>query len=417
MRKLKILLYNSGEIYTNKVTGGVRRFRELAVYLAKGNLRFNGAVVESALCCSDKQEVLSKDGLTLTYKMYKNEGRDFIFPEFQRYLMNKNILRRIRAVGYDAVIVFDVPQAIGLCLSRVTNIVLMIRKDMIGYEIINNSGRKSIGHKIKIAIQWLCEDICLRKSSVIVCQCKYDRGVLLRRHKLLAGRIKDKFVIQINNVNPTWIRSENIEERNGITADQANGHCSVSITRQHAENIRSDFKVYFIGGFDNPRKGQDIFLDAAELILDERQDISFYLIGGGDRLDEYKERYSKAGVKFLGRKDNPINELAKAGLLVVPSFADSCPNTVMEGLYCHIPVIGSNAGGIPEMLIDREALFELKPQSLKEKIIELVDDKEKMMRLVEIQARRKEQLTFDWPKAILKKALDRMVQGHEREYD
>jgi glycosyltransferase involved in cell wall biosynthesis len=42
-----------------------------------------------------------------------------------------------------------------------------------------------------------------------------------------------------------------------------------------------------------------------------------------------------------------------ADLLVVPSLEDNFPNVILEASACALPVIGSNAGGIPEM-IDHE---------------------------------------------------------------
>ena len=389
MKTLKILLYNSGEIFTDNLTGGIRRFRELAYYLASGKLKVNGIRVDSDLCCADDQKILRKYGLVSAYQMRGNTGKPFILPELQRYALNKNVLREIRDAKYDAVVVFDVPQAIGLCLAGIANIVLMIRKDMIGYEVINSSRNRGIKKRVKFALQWVCEYICLKRAMVIVCQCKYDKKVLLRRHRVLAQKIKNNFVIQINNVNPSWICE------------------SSKVGDSGSDQYENKLKVYFIGGFDNPRKGQDVFLDTAEQILKERQDISFHLIGGGAGLEEYKRKYSCQDIQFLGRKESPINELSRADLLVVPSFADSCPNTVLEGLYSHTPVIGSNAGGIPEILMDRNALFEPNSNSLKKKIIELADDGEKIRCLVHKQEKRKSQLEFNWAQIILTRALEK----------
>ena len=59
---------------------------------------------------------------------------------------------------------------------------------------------------------------------------------------------------------------------------------------------------------------------------------------------------------------------------MVPSWSDSCPNTVLEALYNEIAVIGSKAGGIPEILIDKDSLFDLNKVSLKESILRFVED-------------------------------------------
>ena len=40
-----------------------------------------------------------------------------------------------------------------------------------------------------------------------------------------------------------------------------------------------------------------------------------------------------------------------ADIFVCPSRADNLPNTILEGLACGTPAIGSNIGGIPDMVI------------------------------------------------------------------
>ena len=98
--------------------------------------------------------------------------------------------------------------------------------------------------------------------------------------------------------------------------------------------------------------------------------------------------------------DNPLTVMKSCDLLTVPSLADSCPNTVMEALYLGIPVIGSRAGGIPEILLDEEALFLTDWKQLAEKIESCYRDKAFLNRLRDKQAERKEELSFDWAERI-----------------
>ena len=99
--------------------------------------------------------------------------------------------------------------------------------------------------------------------------------------------------------------------------------------------------------------------------------------------------------------DNPLTVMKNCDLLAVPSLADSCPNTVMEALYLGIPVIGSRAGGIPEILLDEEALFPTDWEQLAEKIEGCYQDRAFLDRLRETQAERKKELSFDWAERIL----------------
>lgn len=93
--------------------------------------------------------------------------------------------------------------------------------------------------------------------------------LLLRQQMLLAlltNQIEKKTAIQINNVNPSWIVNKSNES---IVAD--------------SNPSNGDFRVCFIGGFGNLRKGQDLFLAAATELLEDTKDIYFVLIGGSGK--------------------------------------------------------------------------------------------------------------------------------------
>ena len=371
----KILLYSSGIIAEKKPTGGELRFLELARFLAgkKG----------AELCCADEEAALQPYGLRADVQMKKPEHAPRFLPEEARILLdNRPVLKRIAKSRYDAVIAFDVPPAIGLSLYGVRNLVLMIRKDMIGYELVKSAGY-GWKKRLRILYQWGCEGICLRKARQVVCQCAYDRDVILERHPLIKARIKPKFKIQINNCNPSWIVKR---------ADEAG----------KAEQKQNDrFRVGFVGGFDDLRKGQELFLKAAEQLTQKYPDMEFLLVGGGKKLKDWQERFPSERIRFLGRMDNPLTVMKSCDLLAVPSLADSCPNTVMEALYLGIPVIGSRAGGIPEILLDEEALFPTDWEQLAGKIERCYQDRAFLDRLRETQAERKKELSFDWAERIV----------------
>ena len=381
----KVLLYSSGIIAEEKPSGGDLRFLELAGYLANRE----GA----ALCCSDDDDTLRRLGLRAGIHMKGAEGTPAFLPGEARILLaNHENLKRIADDQYDSVIAFDVPPAIGLVLSGVKNIVLMIRKDLIGYENVKSSG-SSWKKRGRIAYQWICESICLRNAKQIICQCIHDRETILNRHPLQKRKLAHRFAIQINNVNPSWI----VQKAQEADAEK--------IYEEH--NERRAFRVCFIGGFDDLRKGQDLFLRAAEHLSKESDVMEFLLIGGGKSLPEYRDQYETDKIRFLGRMENPLTILKHCDLLAVPSLADSCPNTVMEALYINVPVIGSRAGGIPEILQDDEALFSPDWESLAKMMTHYCRDRAAYLGLKEKQKKRREELSFDWAESIMKLIIGR----------
>lgn len=370
---MKLALYTTAKIYGPKQTGGIKRFAELTEYASKN---LDGTIIYSG----DDSEVISEIGISQHVKLRDVNRSKLLPPETRKLLSNIQIIKHIKKIGFEKTVIFDVPTAIGPLLYGLENVVLMIRKDMIGYEKVQN---KSKLKWLKIGFQWICESICMSRAKLIITQCNNDKEVLKDRHPLLAKKIEKKTVVQINNVNPLWIeqKSERADDNENIL------------------DVSDKFRICFIG-FGNPRKGQDLLLTAAKDMLKERNDVQFIVVGGGRRLEEYQEKFNSDDIKFLGHLENPIVILKQCDMLVVPSYADSCPNTVMEALYNGVPVIGSNAGGIPEILMDEKSLFNLDADSIKMLIQAYLNDNKALQELKERQKRRKEELTFDWSKRI-----------------
>lgn len=370
----KVIMYTSGTLFQRRQTGGIKRFIELTKFFAH-------EYPLTILCSQDDESNIKQLAINNFVKIKgANQNLKWIPPEAALLFANKNVIRQFRKTNYDCLVVFDVPTAIGIVLFGLKKIVLLIRKDMIGCELANNP---NCWYKIsfKLMCQWVCELICLLKVKRIICQCAYDKNTLMRRHPIFASVIQKKTDILINNVNPTWA---------------INGFSRGIKSHIKIPTKFSRFKICYIGGFDRFIKGYDIILEVAHELVRERNDLEFILVGGGKKLNEYKQKYSSNDILFTGHLDNPIAILKSSNLLVVPSRIDSCPNTVLEALNNEIPVIGSKVGGIPEILVYEDSLFDLNKKSLKDRILKLIDDKYALYTLRKHQFERKEMLTFDW---------------------
>ncbi|MBS3159490.1 glycosyltransferase family 4 protein [Candidatus Woesearchaeota archaeon] len=95
-------------------------------------------------------------------------------------------------------------------------------------------------------------------------------------------------------------------------------------------------------------------------------DVELIIVGHGAKIDN---------IKCLGYIDN--NDLkyiySSVDLLVLPSYYENFPMSIIEALSCECKVIASNVGGIPEIL-DRKYMF--KPgniSEIKKKINETLD--------------------------------------------
>lgn len=113
-----------------------------------------------------------------------------------------------------------------------------------------------------------------------------------------------------------------------------------------------------------PWKGQHVLLQAAAKLLNAGYDARFLIAGAplfGE--DAYAEDLRKMAdslgiaskVEFLGFRKDVSAVLNSLHIFVHASTsADPCPNTILEGMAHGLPVIGTNGGGVPELILDGE---------------------------------------------------------------
>ena len=84
-------------------------------------------------------------------------------------------------------------------------------------------------------------------------------------------------------------------------------------------------------------------------------------------------------VSFVPFLESPMEIMSFLDLVILPTYEETFGLVVAESMLMGTPVIGSNAGGVPEIIEDRfnGLLFEPKSsKSLKDKIIDMYDSEE-----------------------------------------
>lgn len=369
----KTVVFYTAVNESSRITGGIRRFRELMVsYLDSG--------FTIHLFSPFYFNINHKNLILYKIKAYNCR----LIPNgILNLIGNYCMLRKIRKIPYQGLIVFEISYAIQCCFLGLRDIIVFVRQDLYRYRTFNFPDNiittiyKGIYRYFVIGT----ERLVIHKVKKIIVQCNFDKNQLLSRHNSLAkSLLKMKLDVIPNNVNVSWI---NLPQGDEIGLKNSN------------------FTIGFLGIIDDPRKGLDILLESIQILLKENFNITFRVAGDGNTLLKYKEKYSNyPQIRFVGYQSD-INAFIKTcDTIFVPSYEDSFPNVILESLYLEVPVFGSRRGGIPEILVYDELLFNLSINDIVNKIKYIIQVGNLNM-FKNLVIKRKKEFSFNWGKKVI----------------
>lgn len=116
-------------------------------------------------------------------------------------------------------------------------------------------------------------------------------------------------------------------------------------------------RIGLIGGFDTRYKGQDILLRSINILEDEvKKNIEISFVGKGDYawlVDEAKSMGLYEQIAYVGALEagDQVNKyLSTLSLYIQPSLTEGMPRAIIEAMAVGCPVLGSNVGGIPDVV-------------------------------------------------------------------
>jgi glycosyltransferase involved in cell wall biosynthesis len=181
--------------------------------------------------------------------------------------------------------------------------------------------------------------------------------------QLLAARLPDKIVAVSENIAQS-ILGENWKSRAKVIYD---GLEPAAFENPSSPAETPEWKIGIVGRL-TPWKGQHVFIEAAAALLSKGYPVSFEILGSALFGEEkyatgLHRQIATLGVgsriQFRGFVSDVGKRMRKWDLCVHASTSpDPCPNVVLEAMAAGVPVVGSNGGGVPELL-DRGRCGEL----------------------------------------------------------
>jgi glycosyltransferase involved in cell wall biosynthesis len=148
-----------------------------------------------------------------------------------------------------------------------------------------------------------------------------------------------------------WVAPEHWERMHIV-------HCAVDSTRYASTDAPGDGQRLLFVGRLSAEKGVPLLVDATERLAHSFPGLRLTLVGDGPQRRGLEADVTRRGlggrVVFAGyRSQAEVAEmLARSDILVLPSFAEGVPVTLMEAMAAGRPVVTTRIAGIPELVED-----------------------------------------------------------------
>lgn len=298
----------------------------------------------------------------------------FLFQSFLICLFNnfKNEINLV--VSFSAL-----ESLLGVILKRMNsniNLVVSYRGDSIANYTATSS---KIPKFFIIKFLKMVDNIIIKNADLIIFLSEKNREDIIKRVNYKPKRIK----VVYNGITP---RLRNLAEESSII-------------------FENNFIIGFVGLLYEG-KGLNYLIDAFSEVNRIFPDSKLVIVGDGPDKQKFVKKVIELNLKnnviFTGYQKNPIRYMKGFSLMVVPSLSEAFGMVILEALYVNIPVIGSNVGGIPEVLKYDDLLFQSgNTKDLESKIINLFQNKNSYTRALELCNKRKKMFMFNWEEAMI----------------
>jgi glycosyltransferase involved in cell wall biosynthesis len=167
----------------------------------------------------------------------------------------------------------------------------------------------------------------------------------------------------------------------------------IQITKQEAKKllgIQPDAFLFGTVGRLVPTKGLSYLIEAFEKVKQQMPSAQLVIVGDGRLERELKQQAAKtpcaSSIHFTGYMSNVPEILRGMDIFVLSSIAEGMPRVMLEAMALQVPVIGTEVGGVPEILAGGQYGCLTSPRdsnAIAKAMVELAQNPQERERLVE----------------------------------
>lgn len=134
-------------------------------------------------------------------------------------------------------------------------------------------------------------------------------------------------------------------------------HNGVEAERFDRERKPVQGRLLLVGRLSQAKR-PDVALHVLKAVRERHPAAELHIVGGGPEEGAVRELVRELGVeasvRLLGRRDEVASVLAEADCLLLTSDWEGCPIAVLEAMAAGVPVVSTDVGGVPELVVDGE---------------------------------------------------------------
>jgi L-malate glycosyltransferase len=171
----------------------------------------------------------------------------------------------------------------------------------------------------------------------------------------VADKLADRIVVNSKAVLEDLVRNENVPRSklvlvyNGVDTDVFHPG-----EKFHPEGIQDASVVIGSIAALRPEKQLHLLIEAFSRVRHIRQGVKLLMVGGGYEEEPLRQRAAELGVSedvtWIPAQRDVAKWMRAIDIFVLPSRSESFPNGLLEAMACGCCPVGSEVGGVPELV-------------------------------------------------------------------